>query len=227
MSAHLRRPRRLRLVLATGFVALWIAGVGATSVGAATSWRRDLYFPHAYERQVDSRTCTVAATAMMLNLIDRHDLNLPQRTLLRYAQPRDALSDAIQRGSDPQGWARTVSHYSRYTARPTAYRWEAYPTRAQAQQRAVQQLARTGKPVGLLVKHGTHAVVLTGATASRNPATTDRFVPWSLAISDPNGIHHKWYLARKSPLNAYLETDATPEFDAAWYGKYVIIVPQG
>ncbi|HEY7133221.1 MAG TPA: hypothetical protein VH440_13280 [Candidatus Limnocylindrales bacterium] len=224
MPAHLRRPRRL--LLASAMAALWIATVGATSVGALTTWRRDVYFARGYEHQIDSRTCTAAATAMMLNMIQRRDLNLSQRTVLRYAQPRDALNDAVQRGSDPLGWARAVSHYSRYTSHPTAYRWEAYSTKLEAQRRAVQQLARTGKPVGLLVAHGTHAMVLTGATSNANPATTDKFVVGSLAISDPNGIAHKWYDAPKSPLNSYLEKDATFRYDGAWYGKYVIIVPQ-
>jgi hypothetical protein len=226
MSAHLRRPRP-RFALLGALVAAWLAIVAVAPAGAATTWSRDLWFPAAYEHQVDSRTCTAASTAMMMNLIARRDLKLSQMAILRYAQPRDALNDSVQRGSDPLGWSRAATYYSRYTSKPTTYRWESFPTQVAAQRRAVQQLARTGKPVGLLVAHGTHAMVLTGATASANPASTSNFVVGSVAVSDPNGYSHRWYRATSSPLNTYLETDATAWYDGVWYGKYVIVVPQG
>ena len=95
------------------------AGPARTSTG-------DLYFSAGYERQIDSRTCIAASTAMMMNFIARRDLNLSQMAILRWAQPRDALNDSVQRGSDPLGWARAATYFSQYTGRPTTYRWEAY-----------------------------------------------------------------------------------------------------
>jgi len=224
MSAQLRRPRLA--IIGSLVAAALVAALAPTSALGASSWARDVYFSQAYERQVDSRTCTAAATAMMMNMIDRHDLNMSQMTILRYEQPRDALNDSVQRGSDPLGWSRAATYFSRYTSRPTTYRWESYTSRAAALRRAVQQLARTAKPVGLLVAHGTHAVVLTGATASANPVATSSFSVGSIAISDPAGYSHRWYVSTASPLNTYLETDATAWYDSAWYGKYVIVVPQ-
>ena len=72
---------------------------------AAGDFSYDTYFTSAYERQIDSRTCVAASTAMMLNILSGRDLNLNQMTVLRYAQAHDALNDATQRGSDPLGWA--------------------------------------------------------------------------------------------------------------------------
>jgi hypothetical protein len=227
MPAHLRRPRPRPSAFVSALIASWLVIVAAAPASAASTWSRDLWFPAAYEHQVDGRTCTAASTAMMMNLIARRDLKLAQMSILRYEQPRDALNDAVQRGSDPLGWSRAATYYSRYTSRTTTYRWESFSTQVAAQKRAVQQLARTGKPVGLLVAHGTHAMVLTGATASANPVSTSSFVVGSVAVSDPNGTSHRWYHATSSPLNKYLETDATAWYDGAWYGKYVIIVPQG
>jgi len=223
MYAIRRRPSRLALL--SPVVALWLATVAAPSAGAATGYTRDLFFSGAYERQVDSRTCTAASTAIMVNLIAHHDLNLSQLAILRYEQPRDALNDAVQRGSDPLGWSRAVTYFSRYTAHPTIYRWEAYPTKSAALRRAAVQLAATGKPVGFLVQHGRHAVVMTGVSASADP-TKRPFIVTAVAISDPYGYSHRWYTASTVGLNTYLETDATATYDAAWYGKYVIIVPQ-
>ena len=222
MYAIRSRPRRLALL--SPFVALWLATVAAPSAGAAHAYTRDLFFSGAYERQVDSRTCTAASTAIMVNLLAHRDLNLNQLTILRYEQPRDALIDAVQRGSDPLGWSRAVTYFSAYTSRPTIYRWEAHATKSAALRRAAVQLAATGKPVGFLVQHGRHAVVMTGVSTSADP-TKRPFSVTGVAISDPYGYSHRWYTASTAPLNTYLETDATATYDAAWYGKYVIIVP--
>ena len=235
MLVSFRRLRRLldrrrvpsrRALIPTLLALSAVAAIGAGPVGAATTWSRDLYFASGYERQVDNRTCTAASTAMMMNFIARRDLNLSQMAILRYEQPRDALNDKVQRGSDPLGWSRAATYYSRYTGRPTTYKWEAYSTEAKALQRAARQIASTGKPVGLVIQSGQHAVVMTGYTSSRNPLDP-WFNPQTIAISDPYGSHHYWVSAPYSPLNAYREMDATTTYDKLWYGKYIVIVPQG
>jgi len=230
MSGRLRRPRQ-RLALGW-LIAGSIAIAGATPAAAATlatrqatSFSRELYFPAAYEHQVDSRTCTAAATAMMENLIARRDLNLSQWTILAYEQPRDALNDATQRGSDPLGWSRAATHFSVNAGVPTSYMWEAYTSKTAAIARAAKQIAVTGKPVGFLVLHGKHAVVMTGFIATADPRRSAFSVSY-VWISDPNGYSHAWYSAATSPLDTYLELDASRTYDAAWYGKYVIVVPQ-
>jgi hypothetical protein len=218
MSARLRRP-----LLLVPLALLWLAA-GSAPVGASSTFSRDLYFDGSWEHQVDSRTCTAASVAIMENLIARGDLNLNQMTILRYEQPRDALNDSVQRGSDPLGWSRAATYFSQSTPSPTSYRWEAYATKRAALQRAALQLTLTGKPVGFLVLHGQHAVVMTGFASSGNPRS-GTFTVMNVAISDPDGSRHSWYTAGTSPLNTYLETDATATYDKAWYGKYVIVVP--
>jgi hypothetical protein len=234
MPARIRLFARLaglqsasRRVVIPGLLALTAAvAIGAAPVGAATTDRRDLYLAAGYEHQIDNRTCTAASTAMMMNFIARRDLNLSQMAILRYEQPRDALNDAVQRGSDPLGWSRAATYFSRYTGRPTTYTWEAYDSEAAALQRAARLLAWTSKPVGLLVRHGTHAVAMTGYTASRSPLH-GQFTLLSVAISDPYGSHHYWVGAAYSPLDRYYQTDATTTYDRLWYGKFIIIAPQG
>jgi hypothetical protein len=180
MPARPRRP--LRFVLVPALIGLWLALIGAVpAASAAVGYSRDVYFVGAYERQVDSRTCTAASTAMMMNMLDRHDLNLPQLSILQFSQVRDALSDAVQRGSDPLGWARAASYFSRYTARPTVYRWESYSTKTAALKRAASQIAALGKPVGLVIKHGKHAVVMTGIRTGTDPTKGKDFSLVSIA----------------------------------------------
>lgn len=217
--------RRLAIIL-PALLVLAMGGLTAPArAEAASSYTRDLYFAAGYEHQVDGRTCTAASVAMMMNFIARRDLNLGQYTILRYEQPRDALNDATQRGSDPLGWSRAATYYSRYTGRPTTYTWASYSTEYIALKRAAILIARYGKPVGLLVQHGKHAVVMTGFKSTRNPEHGD-FTLTHIYYSDPNGSLHVLMTAGNSPLDSYRELDATPYYDNAWYGKYVIVVPQ-
>ncbi len=175
MPAHLRRfsrflhnrpvgPRRALIPVLLALTA--VVAIGASPVGAANGHSRDVYFAAGYERQVDNRTCTAASVAMMMNFIARRDLNLSQMAILRYEQPRDALNDAVQRGSDPLGWSRAATYYSRYTGRPTTYNWEAYDTESVALNRAARLIAWTNKPVGLLVKHGSLGVFMSVYTVT-------------------------------------------------------------
>ncbi|HET9614806.1 MAG TPA: hypothetical protein VFP22_08340 [Candidatus Limnocylindrales bacterium] len=227
MPRRLRRPSRPRhLRLLIPLAALWLGTILAPSAAAAGTYTQDLYFAGSYEHQVDSRTCTAASTAMIENLIARRDLNLPQVTILRYEQTRDALNDATQRGSDPLGWARAATYFSRYTPHPTAFAWEAYPTALTALKRAATQIAVTGRPVGLVVMHGQHAVVMTGFIATADPRL-GAFTLQYIYVSDPNGYAHYRYAAGSTPLTTYLQTDATSTYDTAWYGDYVIVAPQG
>ncbi|HEX3428555.1 MAG TPA: C39 family peptidase [Candidatus Limnocylindrales bacterium] len=218
------RPRRALLPTVVALSAA--TAIGAGPVGAATADGRDLYFGAGYERQVDNRTCTAAATAMMMNFIAGRDMNLAQMPILRYEQTRDALNNAVQRGSDPLGWSRAATYFSGYTRRQTTYLWETYDSELAALRRAARLIAYTGKPVGLLVKHGSHAVVMTGYTASRSPLR-DHFELLTVAISDPYGSHHYWVAAPSAPLDRYYQLDATTTYDRLWYGKFIIIAPQG
>ncbi|HEX5013431.1 MAG TPA: hypothetical protein VFV72_04655 [Candidatus Limnocylindrales bacterium] len=216
----MRRRFVRQLPIAFGLAAFVAIPMQASAAG---EFEVETYFSSAYEHQIDSRTCVAASTAMMMNILNGRDLNLNQMTILKYAQPRDALRDSVQRGTDPLGWAKAATYFSRYTIRPTTYRWEAYTSEAAALRRAARQITRYGKAVGLLVDHGEHAVVMNGFTSTRNPLEGS-FKVTGVWVSDPNGAKNKYY-AGDSPLNRYLETDATRTYDELWYGKYIVIVP--
>lgn len=218
-----RRPAIPAFALLTALILL--ASVAVAPASAATH-ARDLYFRAGYERQVDSRTCTAASTAMMLNFIARRDLGLNQSYILSWAQPRDTLDDDVQRGSDPLGWARALTYFSPRAGKGTIpYRWESYSTEYIALKHAARVIAERQVPVGLLVAHGTHAMVMTGFEATRDPRYGD-FTLLSVWISDPNGSMHRKYPVSSSPMNTYLELDSMyAYYDQAWYRRYVIIAP--
>lgn len=220
-AVTVRFPRLALLTLGVGL--LVAASPGGTS--AAEPYRQDTYRASVYERQVDNRTCTAASTSMMLNFVAGRDLDLSQLGILAYARPRDALNDARQRGSDPLGWARALTHFADRTGSEFTYKWEAFGSEAAALKRAAMQIARTGRPVGLAIWNGRHAVVMTGFQATRDPRQGDFDLTY-VWISDPYGTAHTRYTTAGSPLDKYLELDATPTYDAAWYGKFVIVAPR-
>ena len=216
-----RRTGPFALVTALGL----LLGLAAMPATAASTYVKDVYLSTGYERQIDGRTCVAASTAMMLNFIARRDLKLDQMKILRYAQPRDALDDAVQRGTDPLGWSRALTHFSSATGRSFSYRWEAYGSELGALKRAARSIASTSKPVGLTIMGGRHAVVMTGFEASRDPRNGD-FTLIAIWISDPLGSAHKRYATADSPTTRYRELDATTTYDRAWYDQYVIVVPE-
>jgi hypothetical protein len=218
--------RRLGRPSITLLASLVLAALAAPGVAMAdTDYELDLYFRAGYERQVDERTCVAASTAMMLNFAAGRDLGLPQRKILRYAQANDALDDAVQRGSDPLGWSAAASLYSQ-DSQPMTFEWRAFDTEMEALRYAAQAMARTKTPVGLTVQKGRHAVVMTGFEATAHPLRAESWSLRAVYVSDPYGDRrHRYAPASDSPLNRYRETDATDEYDAAWYGKFVIVVP--
>ncbi len=186
----------------------------------------DLYFRSGYAHQIDNRTCTAASVAMMLNFTARHDLNLYQMSILRYEQTHDVLNDAIQRGSDALGWSRALTYFSTKSGKGSfVYNWKAYNSEYEALKRAAKQIAITHKPVGLAIWHGGHAVVMTGFEATGDPRKGS-FKLTHVWISDPYGAHHRRFTAKGSPLDIYLQRDATRKFNRAWYGKFVIVIPR-
>jgi hypothetical protein len=222
MPAHIRRLSAIPLLLVLSLA--WSVVPAPASAWGGDGYTRDLYFAAGYERQVDSRTCTAAGTGMMMNFIARRDLGLNQLSILRFEQPRDALNDRVQRGSDPLGWSKATTYYSRYTGRPTTYSWQAFSSEYAALKDAAARIARFGKPVGLVVQHGRHAVVMTGFRSNRDPNRGD-FRLLSIFVSDPYGYRHVLYPAADAPLNRYLELDATTTYDRLWYGKYITVAP--
>lgn len=219
------RRALLRATIAAALVLGLFSSVGAAPASAGL-FTRDLYFSSGYERQIDSRTCTAASTAMMLNFIARRDLDLDQSYILAWEKPRDALDDRVQKGSDPLGWSRAMTYFStRAGIGSFTYRWESYSTEYVALKHAARVIAETKKPVGLLVASGTHAMVMTGFEATADPRRGD-FTLVNVWVSDPNGSRHRLYKAADSPLNKYLELDAVSSYyDQAWYGRYVIVTP--
>lgn len=141
-----------------------------------TSWTGtvDLYRKGVFSSQATIRWCVAASIQMMLNIIrDQQDHTYDnQLRYIQYARLHDGYPPgSAAKGTDAQGWVVALNHFGG----STSYHWVASQRFKWALRSAVRQLRRTGKPVGLVVAHSTHAWVMTGFDATADPATTSAF----------------------------------------------------
>jgi hypothetical protein len=99
---------------------------------------------------------------------------------------------------------------------------------------AAQRLQVTGKPVGLLVVKGHHAWVMTGFSATADPATTNDFAVTQVMVAGPlypMQQKHGYDMAPDTTLSIdSLRTFFRPYTDnlipdSRWQGLYVTIEP--
>ena len=132
-------------------------------------------------------------------------------------------------GVDPAGWAAGLRRYvdSRYQLTRSG-------SFDSALRSAVTNLRRTNLPVAITVSHGNHAWVLTGFTATADPAVTSRFSVTSVRVVGPLwGLQSRSYGYDMRPdtklTPAQLKGFFTPWHYAgvrmAWEGQWVSVQP--
>ena len=157
----------------------------------------------------------------MINLVTGRDdrSRFTQDRIIRYSRANDSLRRS--RGTDPQGWARALTHFGGGT-----YRWRVFATQASALRHAALRMLATGKPVGLLVWRGRHAWTMTGFTATADPRSNATAVITGIYVAPP--------LAGMDPApNTYVRVRSLGTFarygerDGAriWINRWVIVAP--
>ena len=232
--ARRARPARLALV---AIVAVLLAGAGSRArpqpAAALPAWTGgvDLYRSGTFTTQQTWRWCTAADVQLIRNIV-RHETDHARASQERYygymrAHNRYALPPAD--GIDPAGWAAGLRRFV-----DGRYRVIANTTFSAALRTAVTNLRRTQRPVGLLVAHGNHAWVLTGFTATADPAVTSRFSITSVRVTGPLwGLQSRTYgydmrpdtRLTPSQLHDFLIPWHYGRIRMAWEGRYVTIQP--
>jgi hypothetical protein len=176
---------RLAALARVGFVVLFIAAVAAPApASAASRWTGgiDLYRSGVFTTQKSWLWCTPASIQIVRNIV-RHETDhsaASQSRYFDYMRAHDRYRIPVKDGTDPAGW---TAGFRRYV--DSRYRLVASSSFDAALRSAVTNLRKTNLPVGITVAHGNHAWVLTGFTATADPAVTTRYAVTTVRVVGP------------------------------------------
>jgi hypothetical protein len=188
----------------------------------------DLATTGSYVGQFNFLQCVGAAAQMMRNIIlDQSDHSASLQRLL-WSKAHGWSRYNGDGGADPYGWAAVLSNTG---AGP--YRVYAGRSVADALHAAARAMALSGRPFGVTVWRGTHVWVISGITATNDPAKTDDFTVLTVSVTDPLWTllrHRRGVLAPSTWLTvaqfgvAFLPYH-DPRRSPATEGRYVAVVP--
>jgi cell division septation protein DedD len=237
---HQRRRSIVRLVLSVACAAALasvLIGGSASLPGATASalsrWTGgvDLYRSGVFTTQKTWLWCTAADVQIIRN-IARHTTDhtrANQSRYFSYMRAHDRYAIPVSDGTDPGGWAAGLRHYV-----DSRYHVVASSSFSKAVRSAVTNLRKTNLPVAVAVDHGNHGWVLTGFTATADPAKTTSFTVTSVRVVGPlYGLQSRSYGYDMRPdrrlTPSQFKSFFTPwhygRIRMAWEGDWVSIQP--
>ena len=224
------------VVTRLAIVAVMLAAVaGSPARAAEPTWSGgvDLYRSDAFTTQKSWLWCTAASVQIIGNIVrlEADHSRASQSRYFDYMRANDQYRIPVKDGTDPAGWTAGLRHFV-----DDRYRLVASTSFDLALRSAVTSLRVTNLPVGITVAHGDHAWVLTGFTATADPAVTSVFTVTSVRVVGPLfGLRNRTYGYDMRP-----DTKLTPrQFDdfftpwhytsvpMAWENLWVSIQPVG
>jgi hypothetical protein len=208
-------------------------GSAPSGVAARTAWdgSLDLYRNGTYTVQKTWLWCTAADVQIIKNIVDgqRDHSTSSQRRYFEWMRTRNRYDLPLSAGVDPVGWTAGLRHFV-----DTRYRLVSSGSFDGALRSAVQRMRATELPVALAVDNGNHGWVLSGFSATKDPAISKDFKVTSVRVVGPlYGLHTRSFgydmKPGKSLTTAQLRQFFTPWRYApkrmVWDGLYVSIQP--
>jgi hypothetical protein len=184
----------------------------------------DLYRPGVFSTQKTWHWCTAADVQIMRNIV-AHRTNhkaAQQRRFFEYMRAHDRYPIPLRDGVDPAGWTAGLRHYV-----DPRYRLVSSSSFKAALRSAVRNLRLTGLPVGVAVAHGNHAWVLTGFSATADPARTSHFRVTSVRVTGPLwGLQNRSYGYDMHP-DKTLTVSQLQDFFTPWHYAPIRMVWEG
>lgn len=194
----------------------------------------NLYEQGDFMHQQTKDWCVAGSTQTMLNIIEdgkpNHSAAFQKRLYVkgRALSPNKSKLGPI--GVDLAGWADLLN-----TAGHGPYVVDGAGTRRGAIKKAAKAIRLTGKPVGLVVWRGAHSWVMSGFTATADPALTNDFVVKKVHIQDTWYPYVSTIWGASRPPDALVPVAALAEDylqyrrpRARWPkrdGRYMLILP--
>jgi hypothetical protein len=227
--------QRIRLRLLLGLVASLTIALGPASgaLAASSSWdgSYDLYRSGTFSTQESWLWCTAAGVQIVRNIADGdndHSASA-QRRYFAWMRRHNRYELPVSAGVDPAGWTSGLRHFV-----DSRYRLVASKTFDGALRSSVQRMRATGLPVALTVSHGNHGWIMTGFSATADPARTSSFKVTSVRVVGPLwGLQSRSYGYDMRPGKSLTVKQLRGFFTPWWYapkrmvwdGLYVSIQP--
>jgi putative peptidoglycan lipid II flippase len=202
--------------------------------GASYGFAMDLYQAARPDREADfvgefkDTWCVPAAMQTAMNIMSAK----PDTTRDTQAKLFDlavSIAGSANGGTDPDGWAEGLSvlGYGRFKV-------DARNTMDEAIRVVVKQIRVTQRPAGLIVWRGWHSWVVSGFTATADPAVTDAYSVISLRIEDVWYPRHSTIWGDSRPPDSDVLVGQLPEDYLPWHqgrnypdreGRWVFVIP--
>jgi hypothetical protein len=231
-------PRRpiVRFALAALVAATLVVGrlaLPAADADALSRWTGgvDLYRSGVFTTQKTWLWCTAADVQIIRNIADHaaDHSRASQQRYFSYMRARNRYAIPVTDGVDPAGWTAGLRHYV-----DGRYRLVQSGSFSSALRSAVTNLRKTNLPVGITVSHGNHAWVVTGFTATADPARTSKFTVTSVRVVGPLwGLQSRTYgydmrpdrKLTPSQLRGFFTPWHYGKVRMAWEGTWVSVQP--
>ncbi|MEA2546419.1 MAG: hypothetical protein QOI09_1692, partial [Chloroflexota bacterium] len=196
MAGPTRTRSIARLVLAASLAVAALGGTAASPDATASALSRwtggiDLYRAGVFTTQKTWLWCTAADVQIIRNIVDHQadHAKSSQQRYFDYMRAHNRYRIPLKDGVDAAGWTAGLRHFV-----DSRYRMVASRSFESALRSAVTSLRKTNLPVAITVMHGNHAWVLTGFTATADPAITSRFTVTSVRVVGPLwGLQNRTY----------------------------------
>lgn len=208
------------VALATGFLATPLSAPLPVAVPAvdATSLARwtgsvDLYRQGTFSTQKTYLWCTAADVQIARNIVRRQTDHswANQSRYFDWMRAHNRYDIPVKDGVDPQGWAAGMRNFV-----DSRYRLATFRSYTSALRSAVTSLRMTDRPVGVLVARGGHAWLMTGFSATADPAATRDFTVTSVRVVGPlYGLQSR--NGYDMPPNTSLSANAFKRFFTPWH----------
>ena len=231
MMRRVRSRSRLTGVLVAIAVALSLIAIGGprgspSDASALSKWTGgiDLYRSGVFTTQQSWLWCTAAGVQIIRNIVDRQSdhSTTSQSRYFAYMRNHNRYPIPTSDGVDPAGWTSGLQRYV-----DGRYRLFQHASFDRALRDAVTNLRKTSLPVAVAVQQGNHGWVLTGFTATADPATTSTFTVTSVRVTGPLwGLQNSSYGYDMKP-----DTRLTPAqfrtFFTSWHYARIKMVYEG